>query len=39
MSVYGVGDSEEQRKVYVSVWGGGILGSRGGFMSVYGVGG
>ena len=38
MSVYGVEDSREQRRVYISVWGGAIVGSRGGFMSVYGVG-
>ena len=31
--------SGEQRRVYVSVCsGGGVVGSRGGFMSVYGVG-
>ena len=35
----GWGDSGEQRRVYVSVWGGGIVGNGVGFMSVYGVGG
>ena len=34
----GWGDSGEHRRVYVSVSGGGIVGSRGWFMSVYGVG-
>ena len=35
----GWGSSGEQRRVYGSVWGGGIVRSRGGFMSVYAVGG
>ena len=33
-----VGDSGEQRRVYVSVWGWGIVGCRGWFMSLYWVG-